>query len=102
MVEMVTEVVVAPCSAPAPPLNTSAHHWARSHSTVHWTHTATMHHHRTRTVSMPATTPTTSTPDAAGTRKTAAASHPTTASHATATMTATATPTAASVSCHGG
>ena len=56
MVEMVMEVVMTPCGAPAPSLNTSAGCRCRGHRAAarHGTHTSATHCHGACTATMPA------------------------------------------------
>ena len=52
MMEVVVKVVIAPCRATVPTLNTSAIHRCCSHrTTADWTHISSLHHHGSRATS---------------------------------------------------
>jgi len=113
MMEVVVKVVIAPCRATVPTLNTSAIHRCCSHrTTADWAHISSLHHHGSRATSgrsgnarsskTTAAPKTTATTESSTTSETSATSRVTTTATATSAMTTTASTTATAVSCHCG
>ena len=113
--EVVVKVVIAPCRATVPTLNTSAIHRCCSHrTTADWTHISSLHHHGSRATSggsgnarsskTTAAPKTTATTESSTTSETSATSRVTTTATAEATATSAMTTTASTtaVSCHCG